>query len=209
MKAGMRIAEERQARGLSQQALADKVTRLGYKITQSGIDRIEKRDSERPRGLPEIARALELVEHWLRTGKGPKHPPEEPVPGQDQTRVNLISWVSAGKLLRDDVAEDILDVLVATALPKGEWIALRVDGDSMDRISPPGSVIFINTKDKRLIANALYVIADEDGNATYKRYRPGPPPRFEPVSTNGNLEPIFPENEPAIIGRVRRTMLDT
>jgi len=209
MKAGTRIAEERQARGLSQQALADKVTRLGYKITQSGIDRIEKRDSERPRGLPEIARALEVAEHWLRTGKGPKHPPEEPVPGQDQTRVNLISWVSAGKLLRDDVAEDILDVLVATALPKGEWIALRVDGDSMDRISPPGSVIFINTKDKRLIANALYVIADEDGNATYKRYRPGPPPRFEPVSTNGNIEPIFPENEPAIIGRVRRTMLDT
>lgn len=79
----------------------------------------------------------------------------------------------------------------------------------MDRISPPGSVIFINTKDKRLIANALYVIADEEGNATYKRYRPGPPPRFEPVSTNSNLEPIFPENEPAIIGRVRRTMLDT
>lgn len=209
MRAGDRITQERKAQKLTQQALADKVTRLGRKITQTGINKIETRAAERPQALPEIAKALGVSEQWLRDGKGPKHPPEEPVPGQDQTRVNLISWVSAGKLLRDDVAEDILDVLVATALPKGEWIALRVDGDSMDRISPPGSVIFINTKDKRLIANALYVIADEEGNATYKRYRPGPPPRFEPVSTNSNLEPIFPENEPAIIGRVRRTMLDT
>lgn len=194
---------------MTQQALADKVTRLGYKITQSGIDRIEKRDSQRPRCLPEVAKALDVTEKWLREGKGPRHPPEEPLPGQDQVMVKLISWVSAGRLIRDDTVDDILDNLMIGGLPKGDWVALRVDGESMDRISPPGSVILVNTKDKRLVANALYVIADEEGNASYKRYRPGPPPRFEPVSTNQDLEPIFPEQEPAIIGRVRRTMLDT
>lgn len=210
MAAGSRIREEREAQNMTQQALADKVTRLKYKITQSGIDRIEARDSKRPRCLPEIARALGVAELWLREGKGPKQPPEEPLPGQGQVLVKLISWVSAGRLVRDDTVDDILDNLHVGGLPKGgDWIALKVDGDSMDRISPPGSIILVNTRDRRLVANALYVIADEEGNATYKRYRPGPPPRFEPVSTNGNLEPIYPENDPAIIGRVRRTMLDT
>lgn len=210
MKAGDRIAQERNAQGLTQQALADKVTRLGRKITQTGINKIETRGSARPLALPEIAKALGVMENWLRDGKGPKIPPEEPLPGQGQVRVKLISWVSAGRLVRDDTVDDILDNLMVGGLPsKGEWIALKVDGDSMDRISPPGSVILVNTRDRRLVANALYVIADEEGNASYKRYRPGPPPRFEPVSSNKDLDPIFPEHEPAIIGRVRRTMLDT
>lgn len=77
----------------------------------------------------------------------------------------------------------------------------------MDRISPPDSMIIVNRRDKRLVANACYVIADGDGGATYKRYRPDPM-RFEPVSTNPAHEPMFPDHEPTIIGRVRRTILD-
>lgn len=122
--------------------------------------------------------------------------------------VPILAWVSAGKLMREDTSDDTLGSLIAGGLGDGDWIALRVTGDSMDRISPPESIIIINRKDTRLIANALYVIDDGEGNATYKRYRPGPPRRFEPVSTNKDLEPIFPDHDPTIIGRVRRTMLD-
>lgn len=120
-----------------------------------------------------------------------------------------ISWISAGSMMRDDVADEALGTLRVNDLPPGDWIALTVRGDSMDRISPPDSVIFVNRRDKALVPNALYVIDDGEGNATYKRYRPGPPMRFEPVSTNTELEPIFPEQEPTIVGRVRRTVLDT
>lgn len=77
----------------------------------------------------------------------------------------------------------------------------------MDRISPPGSKILVNRREKRLVPNACYVIADENGAATYKRYRPDPV-RFEPVSTVPDHEPFFPENEPVIIGRVRRSILE-
>jgi SOS-response transcriptional repressor LexA len=135
---------------------------------------------------------------WLLTGEG------DPKGG-----VPLLSWVSAGELMAEDGDIDFSSVrrLQVADLPPGDWIALQVIGDSMDRISPPESIIFVNRRDKRLVANACYVIADENGEATYKRYRPNPE-RFEPVSVNPAHEPHFSNGSPRIIGRVRRTMLD-
>lgn len=123
--------------------------------------------------------------------------------------VPLISWVSAGALAYQEAVTGMEDfpTFEVASLPVGDWIALRVEGDSMDRISPPESIILVNRKDKRLVANACYVIADQHGNATYKRYRPNPS-RFEPVSTNPVHEPIFPDNEAPVVGRVRRSMID-
>lgn len=72
VKAGNRIAQERIDQGLSQEALAEKVRRLGGEITQGGIDKLEKRDSARPRFAKEIATALGVSEDWLIYGKMPK-----------------------------------------------------------------------------------------------------------------------------------------
>lgn len=123
--------------------------------------------------------------------------------------VPLLSWISAGSMMREDVSDEALGTVTVTDLPAGDWIALKVVGDSMDRISPPESIIFVDRQDRELVPNALYIIADEDGTATYKRYRPGPPMRFEPVSVNSAHEPIFPAQEPLIVGRVKRSMIDT
>jgi SOS-response transcriptional repressor LexA len=123
--------------------------------------------------------------------------------------VPVISWVSATKLTLNDPVENIEDApkIVMPGLdPKGDWIALRVDGDSMNKISPPDSIIFVNRKDKRLVPNALYVIATDEGEATYKRYRDG---KFSPVSTNKSHKSLKlkPGHSPKIIGRVRRSLL--
>lgn len=125
--------------------------------------------------------------------------------------VPLISWVSAGAPKTPDAVEEIESAprIYAPDLdPKGEWIALRVDGDSMDRISPPDSIIFVNMKDRRLVANACYVITNpDDGAATYKRWRPNPN-RWEPVSVNPEHEPLFVDgDQPKVIGRVRKSVL--
>lgn len=72
MSAGSRVAEERLALGMSQQELASRVTKLGYKISQTGIDKIEKRDTQRPKCLKELASALNVSEQWLLSGQGPK-----------------------------------------------------------------------------------------------------------------------------------------
>lgn len=121
-------------------------------------------------------------------------------------RVGLISWVSAGKLTRGEIQDEELGTVLVGGLPKGDWVALKVEGDSMDRISPPESVIFVNRRDKRLVPNGCYVVMDEEGNATYKRFRPNPN-RFEPVSTNKDIEPIFFDKDPQILGRVRMTIM--
>lgn len=122
-------------------------------------------------------------------------------------RVRLISWVSAGKLTKGEHQDEDLGSVLIGGLPKGDWVALKVEGDSMDRISPPESIIFVNRKDKKLAPNACYVVMDEDGSATYKRYRPNPN-RFEPVSTNPDIAPIYFGNEaPPILGRVRMTLM--
>lgn len=135
---------------------------------------------------------------WLLTGEG-----------EGGVGIPLVSWVSAGHLSAGEPVQDAASCprIQAPDLPKGDWIALRVEGDSMDRISPPESIIFVNRQDRRLVANACYVIGDENGGATYKRYRPDPM-RFEPVSVNPAHEAIFPDHDPVIIGRVKRTILD-
>ena len=122
--------------------------------------------------------------------------------------VPILSWVSAGMMARDDVQQDVVgEIRMSDLDPRGEWIALRVEGDSMDRISPPGSLILVDLTDKALVPNACYIITDGDSQATYKRFRSNPP-RFEPVSTNPSHQPIFPDGEPAVIGRVRRSLID-
>lgn len=126
--------------------------------------------------------------------------------------VPLLSWISAGGFAAPrDMAEhdEPLEMLRWALSEKGDWFALRVEGDSMNRISPPDSVIFVNKREKKLVHNACYIIADkETGEAAYKRYR-SDPPRWEPVSTNDKHEPSYVEHdgEPVIIGRVRRTLL--
>ena len=122
--------------------------------------------------------------------------------------VPILSWVSAGMMARDDVQQDVIgEIRMSDLDPRGDWVALRVEGDSMDRITPPGSLILVDLTDKALVPNACYIITDSDNQATYKRFRSNPP-RFEPVSTNTSHEPIFPDGEPAVIGRVRRSLID-
>jgi SOS-response transcriptional repressor LexA len=129
------------------------------------------------------------------------------------TLIPILSWVAAGAMTTPDAVQSQMDaptIAIAGLDPTGVWIALKVDGTSMDRISPPGSIVIANIKDRRLVPNACYIISDADtGEATYKRYRPNPD-RWEPVSTFPNHEPIYvTDGMPAkVIARVRRSIID-
>ncbi|NTI80406.1 helix-turn-helix transcriptional regulator [Agrobacterium rhizogenes] len=191
------LKRHRKLRGISQVQLADKSG-----VSQQLISQLETSKNQATTELPAIAAALGVAVHEIDEA----YTPDEG--GIPTATVPHLSWISAGAMLRDDIADEARGTIrVADLPPTGDWIALTVVGDSMDRISPPESVILVNRRDKHLVSNACYVIADEEGNATYKRYRPGPT-RFEPVSTNPVHEPIFPENDPIIVGRVRRSILE-
>lgn len=125
-----------------------------------------------------------------------------------QQAVPLLSWVAAGEMtMVQDVPEPAdAPMIPVSALGPGEWFALKVEGDSMDRIAPDGAVILINHAEKTLIPKKFYIFGDR-GAATFKRYI-DKPARLEPYSTNPGHEAIFPGKDLHVIGRVRRVLID-
>lgn len=172
-----------------------------YKSHEQGKSSFDQVDARK------YAKAFGVSVQWLFMGIGmPDDVDEYPTPTVD---VPLISWVSAGSLTDQDGIGDLSNFPVVTAidLPDGDWIALRVEGNSMNKISPPDSVIFANRRDKRLVPNACYVVADENGAATYKRYRPNLDPPFQPASYD-DVPPPELSGAITIVGRVRRSIID-
>lgn len=140
--------------------------------------------------------------------------PPPPFEGEERehspryVEIPLISWVSAGRLAEALPSPETDDTISAGQLPNGDYIALKVKGDSMDRISPDGSIIIVNRREKSLHAGKPYVFSVK-GEATFKIWE-AKPPRLEPFSTNPNNRPTFVDRQRGlfVVGRVRRTILD-
>jgi SOS-response transcriptional repressor LexA len=129
------------------------------------------------------------------------------------TRVPLLDSVSAGKhkTPATPIPEDEIMWLSFSDLGRGDYFALQLenDADSMDRISPPNSVIVIDKADREL-RNGKYYVFSIDGETTYKMWQDGEPPYLAPYSTNPAHRPIFIKRRRGfdVIGRVKRTVLD-
>lgn len=189
--------------GISGAELARRLTeRLGRSFDRAAIQKMTILEGTQ-KTKPRLVKADEMMAIAEITG----YPP--PVEATEVTYVQRLSWVPAGDWwLPEQIVEgDDLPAIAVSGLPAGDWAALTVEGSSMDRISPPGSTIILNRRDKSLAPNACYVIADEEGRATYKRYRPDPP-RFEPVTFTEGHETIFPKGPITVIGRVRRSVIE-
>jgi phage repressor protein C with HTH and peptisase S24 domain len=193
------------ARKLKYRARTDAARAIGVPVSTYVSNENGTRAFGRERAV-QYARHLGVSVDWLLSGRGEMQPANTGV----SLDVPLVSWVSAGPLVLADAVEEYADAtrVVGPDLDAGgDWIALEVDGDSMNKISPPGSIIFVNRKDRRLVPNACYVIADETGAATYKRWRPDT--GWGPVSTNDDHAPLKLRAgaEPTIIGRVKLSLI--
>lgn len=210
MEIDERIRALRAHTRLTQEQFAQRVGKTTQSISQWETPERpgQKRRPPRPSkaSIEAMAREFDISANWLLTGDGSML--ENRTPGE-VTSVPRLPWVSAGDWwLPEQVMDgDPLPEIAVAGLPPGDWVAIQVDGSSMDRISPPGSIILINRREKQLAQNACYVIMDGDGRATYKRYRPAPD-RFEPVTFTEGHETIFPEGPVTIFGRVRRSIID-
>ena len=100
-------------------------------------------------------------------------------------------------------------MLAFADLGPGDWFALTVKGTSMDRLSPDGSIVVVNRRDKVLVSGRCYIFAIE-GETTYKRWQGGEPPYLDPFSTDPIHKPVFirRKRDFEVIGRVKRTVLD-
>ena len=131
------------------------------------------------------------------------------------TEIPLIDYVTAGMLKSpmSQIDPSKWPLFAFADLGAGEWFALKVDnkgdGDSMDRLSPPGSTIAVNAADRELVDGRCYVFS-VNGETTYKMWQEGDPAYLAPYSTNPRHKPIFVRRKRDfdVIGRVKRTVLD-
>lgn len=156
------------------------------------------------------AARLKVRPDWLYAGTPPMREPTK-AERRATLEVPVIAWVQAGQLTDVGAIHEIpdLDIVTTDGLGPGEWFATDVRGDSMDRVSPEGSRIFVNARDRTLVAGRYYVFSLR-GETTYKRYYDDPVQRLEPFSTNPANRPIFLNKDTAwtVIGRVHRSVID-
>jgi SOS-response transcriptional repressor LexA len=124
--------------------------------------------------------------------------------------VPLLSMVSAGNLRFQPAVEkhDIIKHIKVGDLPAGDWIALQVDGDSMNRIAPDGAILVVNRADTRLLDGRFYIFSIDDGEATFKMYKKNPD-RLQPYSTNpDHMATPADRDDLYVFGRVKRVIHD-
>lgn len=207
---GRRVAEARNLRDISQTALAAAVG-----VSRGAVGQWESGETApTTENLSAAAVELRVFFEWLATGRGPREFVRLEEPGTDQRRgrqVPVLSWVSAGKLIDagSQIPVDDVPLLAMADLGRGDFFALRVSGDSMDRVSPNGSIIVINRADRVLVAGKPYVFWHHSEGTTYKLWQPDPD-RLEPASWNGDNKAIFIKRKRdfEVVGRVRRSLID-
>ena len=148
------------------------------------------------------ARLFDVQAGWILYGENAAEPVEE-------YRIPMVSMVSAGHLKRQEAVTptDVEKWIRLSDLPSGDWIALTVEGTSMDRIAPEGSTLIVNRADDVLIDGKYYVFALGGGEATFKTYRRNPE-RLQPFSTNPDHMsiPVTDDTDLYVFGRVRRVI---
>jgi SOS-response transcriptional repressor LexA len=80
---------------------------------------------------------------------------------------------------------------------------LQVSGDSMDEYVEDGATVLVDPDDKALFAGRFYVVINEEGETTYKRYQENPS-RLVPCSSNKAHKDIVLGGDQTftIVGRV-------
>ena len=186
-----RIAELRsKANNMTQQQLADMVGSVS--LTISRLERGER----------------QLSQKWMeRLAPFLNCKPEDLISsGIEIFQAPLISWVQAGDFSEGNNPYENGDFesRVNTTHEKSTVLALRVLGESMDKVAPEGSIIIVDYADKDLIDGKFYVFRlNAEGETTFKRYRANPS-RLEPYSS-GEFETIFPSYDMVVVGRVVET----
>lgn len=203
---GDRIRERLRLIDATQEALA---TAVGMK--QQSIAMIIAGKVKRPGKLLEIARFLRTTQEYLLGDTNDPNPlPARVSQPSTGILIPILTMVSAGRLADANVPtpDDDAPTILVDDLGRGDFFALEVEGDSMDRLSPPKSRIIVNRRERTPQKGKPYVFAVR-GQVTYKLWHPKPL-YLAPFSTNPMNEPIFVDKKRdlEIIGRVRRTILD-
>lgn len=188
------IRKLRQAKGWSMRELADKMSTAENPVHFTTIAKIERSQRKlTPEWIKRFADALgafpsELVDDYDLVGfplVARQHP--------------VIGMVAAGNWR--EAAQETTRYIAAPVKARNAF-GLVVDGTSMDKIAPEGSVVMVDPDCFDLHDGGLYVVMNDDSEATFKRYR-ADPARLEPVSSDPDHGVIQLGRAPfSVIGKV-------
>jgi repressor LexA len=72
----------------------------------------------------------------------------------------------------------------------GNAFALDIVGDSMDKVVQDGGRVIVEPDDKALFPKRLFVVLNDQGETTFKRFQ-ADPARLDPCSSNPKHKPIM------------------
>lgn len=158
--------------------------------------------------VPQYAKKFKVTEEWLLYGKGEPDLQQHLPAGADFIEsVPILGEVPAGNW-REAVQDHRGWAHIAARDYTESTYALEVSGDSMNKIVEDGALILINPNDRDVFHRRLFVVRDNEGQVTFKRYMDGPG-RLEPCSKNPEHKTIpITDRNFEIIGRVTKIILD-
>ncbi len=138
------------------------------------------------------------VEAWLSDVGSSDHG----ITGSAVRMVPIIGQVAAGNW-REAIQHPTGLIPITAEGSKSSAFGLRVTGDSMDLEIADGGIVIIDPDDKALFPGRLFVVLNDEGEATFKQFE-SEPARLVPRSTNAEHKVIdLSEGAPfTIVGRV-------
>lgn len=197
------LAEAMRRKGIGPTALAEKIG-----SSKQNVGRWAKQTRALPPDMANLAApVLDTTAAELLLIDQPK--PQKEAKRPRRATVPLLGQVTAGEL--KEPSNQFPPEEAIRGLGNGEFFAVKLekDADSMDRVSPPGSILIVNGADREL-RNGAYYIFSVNGETTYKMWQAGDPPYLAPCSNNPIHKPqiIKRKRDYEVIGRVKRTVLD-
>ncbi|WP_181008539.1 LexA family protein [Sphingomonas montanisoli] len=124
------------------------------------------------------------------------------VPGaMDTRRIPVIGSVAAGNW-REAIQEPLGTIPMPEEDMPSDAVALRVVGDSMDKVIGDGGIVVFVPSDRALYPDRYYVVLNAEGETTFKQFQ-ADPARLVPCSTNPKHKDIMiHEGDFQIVGRV-------
>lgn len=129
----------------------------------------------------------------------------------ESQQIPLIDTVAAGAFANTTdpyaIGDENTPMVAFPSLPHSHFIALKVEGSSMNLVAPEGSCIAVDLMVKTAHPGRYYVFRLDNDMATFKRFEQNPD-RYEPESSEKH-EIIFPgEGNVFIVGQVRKVIMD-
>lgn len=124
---------------------------------------------------------------------------------EDYRSIPLIeSSIAAGQpIIQEDKIEDYVLLHVRAAGKRGNLVASRVDGESMEPMLHSGDIVVIDRDDKKIKKNKIYAIFYDDGLTAKYVERQGNLLILRPLNPNSQVQVLnLNEHSDPIVGRI-------